>query len=182
MVSKSKAKRSVIDKGSGACESCALVIGKMNTLSGKRFRPVGVNLKNLHARHAEYSVEDCLIVVENKARQWLGGEMEYYFRPSTLFRPSHFDEYLNEPTERHSTTYGNRKPLQPKVEARPKAQYMFRCSLCDARWTGIGVLVDMDGTIKIARSNVDAMMRHEAWMGDSNDVCGCDSPVEVTKR
>lgn len=44
-----------------------------------------------------YCVEDFKRVHEVKCGQWLGNEkMEHCLRPSTLYAPSHFDEYLAE--------------------------------------------------------------------------------------
>jgi uncharacterized phage protein (TIGR02220 family) len=44
-----------------------------------------------------YLVEDFFKVHEVKCGQWQGNEkMEYCLRPSTLYAPSHFDEYLAE--------------------------------------------------------------------------------------
>lgn len=44
-----------------------------------------------------YGVDDFYKVHEVKAGQWLGNEkMEHCLRPSTLYAPSHFDEYLAE--------------------------------------------------------------------------------------
>ena len=42
-----------------------------------------------------YTVTDCKRVIDNKVAEWTDTEFEKFLRPSTLFRPTHFDEYLN---------------------------------------------------------------------------------------
>jgi|SRR5882672_2650740 len=80
------------------CQDCAAAVGLINRLAGTKYRDHGPTVKNLHARHQEYSPKAVEIVIVKKARRWLNdNHMRQFFRPSTLFRPSHFDEYLNEP-------------------------------------------------------------------------------------
>ncbi len=43
-----------------------------------------------------YTLEDFKKVIENKKKSWKGTKYEVYLRPSTLFRESKFEEYLNE--------------------------------------------------------------------------------------
>ena len=43
-----------------------------------------------------YTVSDFKKVILNKKNRWKGTEYEIYLRPSTLFRESRFEEYLNE--------------------------------------------------------------------------------------
>lgn len=44
-----------------------------------------------------YTLQDFVHVHEIKCAKWIGDDkMEHCLRPSTLYRPSHFDEYLNE--------------------------------------------------------------------------------------
>ncbi|MBY0754070.1 conserved phage C-terminal domain-containing protein [Clostridium sardiniense] len=43
-----------------------------------------------------YTVDDFKKVIENKKKSWKGTKYEAYLRPSTLFRESKFEEYLNE--------------------------------------------------------------------------------------
>src|SRR5690349_555855 len=100
----------------GSCRECGVAIALMNELAGTRFRDHGATVRNLHARHQEYGAADVQTVVRRKAAAWLGDpRMSRYFRPSTLFRPSHFDEYLNEPEP--SRRWGT-------------VDYWGRCALC----------------------------------------------------
>ncbi len=62
--------------------------------------------KLIRARWNEgYSIDDFKKVIDNKVPQWLGQfdrngkPLTQYLRPSTLFAPSHFDNYLNETIE-----------------------------------------------------------------------------------
>ena len=51
---------------------------------------IGARLK------AGYSVDDCKKVIDAKASQWLGTDMQKYLRPSTLFDETKFESYVNE--------------------------------------------------------------------------------------
>ena len=89
-------------KGARPCEDCKTVLQELNQLTGRHYRGDGTGLSNLHARHSTYSLEDCLKVVRVKAAQWLQDpEMSKYLRPSTLFRKTKFDGYVNEPMKIH---------------------------------------------------------------------------------
>ena len=45
-----------------------------------------------------YTVDDFKIVIDKKCKEWKDdAKMSSFLRPSTLFAPSHFDEYLNAP-------------------------------------------------------------------------------------
>lgn len=75
------------------------VIAYLNQKTGKHFRPSGNNAKLIHAREAEgYTIEDFKKVIDIKVNEWQGdSRMCKYLKPSTLFAPSHFDDYLNQP-------------------------------------------------------------------------------------
>ena len=77
------------------------IIEFMNKLSGKRFRKIESNRKGIRARLAEgYTEMDAYTVVKRKWAEWKGTDMEQYFNPETLFRPSKFEKYLNAPDKR----------------------------------------------------------------------------------
>lgn len=88
---------------------CVAVVALMNALRfdagirGFGFLANAPNTKNLHARHQERGAQACEQVARRKAYSWLVGfgardeTMEAFYRPSTLYRPTHFDEYLAEP-------------------------------------------------------------------------------------
>jgi uncharacterized phage protein (TIGR02220 family) len=111
------------------CADCAVVIVAMNAarvrhgLNGPGFRhDAYAVLRNLHARHQEYDVASCLLVVQHKEGWLEDAKMAEYFRPSTLFRPLHFDEYLNA------------APL--KQRARPETDEYGRCRICTSTQHG----------------------------------------------
>ena len=77
------------------------VIDYMNSVSGKKYRHIKSNRDRVLARLGEgYSVEDCKTVVKKMWDAWKNTEMEQYFRPETLFRPTKFEGYLNRPAEK----------------------------------------------------------------------------------
>jgi uncharacterized phage protein (TIGR02220 family) len=47
---------------------------------------------------AGYTPQDCITVIDKKFDDWWENpEMKIYLRPSTLFKPDKFDNYLNQP-------------------------------------------------------------------------------------
>lgn len=93
------------------------IIDYLNEKTGKNYR-LGKNTRGLiSARLSEgYTVDDFKTVIDHKATSWKGTEMEQYLRPSTLFAPSHFDDYLNEtPTPSKQVKRANATHSEPKV-------------------------------------------------------------------
>lgn len=88
------------------------VISKLNELNDTKFKYKSDNtLKLIKARLDEgYTEEDLLLVVEKMSYIWnkepKQGEkdMRQYLRPSTLFRKSNFENYLNMPAPRENRT------------------------------------------------------------------------------
>lgn len=77
------------------------LIDFMNKLSGKRFRKIESNRKGICARLADgYTEMDAYTVIKRQWAEWHGTDMEKYFCPETLFRPSKFEKYLNAPDKR----------------------------------------------------------------------------------
>jgi predicted phage replisome organizer/uncharacterized phage protein (TIGR02220 family) len=73
------------------------VIDYLNARSGKRFNPRGEGARKVvRARlSAGYTVDDLKAVIDSKCAQWgTDQRMREYLRPSTLFAPTKFDEYL----------------------------------------------------------------------------------------
>ena len=73
------------------------VVDHMNDRWGTRYSASAKETRKLIcARLAEgYSGTDCRRVVDHKTHEWTGDpRMKTYLRPSTLFRPTHFSEYL----------------------------------------------------------------------------------------
>ncbi|MBQ9316808.1 MAG: phage replisome organizer N-terminal domain-containing protein [Atopobiaceae bacterium] len=73
------------------------VIDYLNARSGKRFNPRGEQARKvIRARlSGGYTVDDLKAVIDAKCAEWLNDQhFCKYLRPSTLFAPGHFDEYL----------------------------------------------------------------------------------------
>lgn len=89
---------------SGDDAPCDEVIAYLNEKTGKRLNPKTESYRKfIRARFSEgYTLDDFKTVIDNKVDQWGSppkpGEkdMRPFLRPDTLFRPSHFDSYLNE--------------------------------------------------------------------------------------
>lgn len=73
------------------------IIAYMNDVCGTSYRPSNkVTEKHINARFREkYTVEDFKKVIDKKAAEWLGTDMEKFLRPETLFC-SKFEGYLNQ--------------------------------------------------------------------------------------
>lgn len=69
-----------------------------NLKSGKHFKDVESNRKLVRARLNDgYSKADIKRVIDIKSAEWRNDPEHYqYLQPSTLFAPSHFDNYLNQ--------------------------------------------------------------------------------------
>lgn len=72
----------------------------LNSLTGRNFRPVATTLKPIICRLKEgVSFQQCKTLIAYMHNQWgEKPEMERYLRPSTLFRPSKFEDYLSQCT------------------------------------------------------------------------------------
>jgi uncharacterized phage protein (TIGR02220 family) len=80
--------------------SCKIseIISTFNTICGTSFSPATKTTAQAISARLEdgYTAEDFAVVIAHKARQWRGTDQEQYLRPSTLFRPSHFESYLQD--------------------------------------------------------------------------------------
>ena len=79
-------------------DACLEIINYLNLKTNKNFKSNAKATQDfIKARLKDgYSIDDFKKVIDNKCYQWLGTEQEQYLRPETLFRPSHFESYLNE--------------------------------------------------------------------------------------
>jgi uncharacterized phage protein (TIGR02220 family) len=79
------------------------IIAHLNAVTGKRYSPrTKDTIDHISARWAEYpdmSYEERLAMfiraIDNMVECWTGTRWEPYLKPSTLFRPTKFDEYVN---------------------------------------------------------------------------------------
>ena len=75
-----------------------LIIGFLNDRAGKNFRETNGNREMIIARLKEgFTESDCQKVIVNRLAHWKNTDAEQYLRPSTLFRKSKFEGYLNSP-------------------------------------------------------------------------------------
>ena len=75
------------------------VIDYLNAICGTRYHAsTKANEKYIGARLNEgFTVDDCKHVIDVKHEEWSGDpKMEKFLRPTTLFAPEHFEEYLNQ--------------------------------------------------------------------------------------
>ena len=69
-----------------------------NEIAEKKFKPISANLKLISSLLSDYNEIEIRGVIINKTEQWKGHwDLEKYLRPSTIFRRSNFDGYVNEP-------------------------------------------------------------------------------------
>lgn len=75
------------------------IVDHLNAKVGSRYTTKNKQLRGyVHARLDEgFTVDDFFTVIDTKSAKWRDDpKMRDYLRPSTLFAPSHFEEYLNE--------------------------------------------------------------------------------------
>lgn len=85
------------------------IVHFLNEKTGKHFQPRGETEKLINGRLKDgYTVDDFKKVITIKCNEWKN-DPKYcrYLQPSTLFAPSHFDEYLNQPEKARAATKPN---------------------------------------------------------------------------
>ncbi len=83
------------------------VISYLNEKAGTAFRPSSKATRGLiNGRIADgYNLEDFKRVIDDRCRRWKGKEQEQYLRPSTLFSPTNFENYVQSaPKEQQQET------------------------------------------------------------------------------
>lgn len=86
-----------VDKSTSTVSVAANIIKFLNEKAGKSFRTNNsANLRIINARLKEgYTEEDFKLVIDTKVSEWKGdSKMNAYLRPSTLFSPTNFENYL----------------------------------------------------------------------------------------
>ena len=75
------------------------ILSFLNEKTGRHFRESKETERLINGRLNEgYTVDDFKKVIEKKCKAWKNDpKMCEFLRPSTLFAPSHFEEYLNAP-------------------------------------------------------------------------------------
>ena len=84
------------------------IVSFLNEKTGKHFKECKETERLINGRISEgYTVEDFKTVIEKKCKEWKDdSKMSAFLRPSTLFAPSHFDEYLNAPEGKMTSLSG----------------------------------------------------------------------------
>ena len=102
----SSSKEDSLDSSGGDQQEIEAVIDYLNSKVGGRYTYRNKKTNSLiRARLSDgFTVDDFKKVVDVKAAAWLGTDMATYLRPSTLFAPGHFEEYLNEVPKRGGKT------------------------------------------------------------------------------
>ena len=75
------------------------IISYLNTKANRRYRDDSASIKDIIIPRLKEgrTVEEFKKIIDIKVAKWGGDpKMDDFLRPSTLFRKSHFDEYLNE--------------------------------------------------------------------------------------
>lgn len=84
------------------------VLEYLKIVTGRGFR----ESTDLKARLKDYSVDEIKAVIDYKAKEWMGKNMQKYLRPSTLFNKTKFEGYLNDSNQL--------VPTEASHENRPK--------------------------------------------------------------
>ncbi|MEQ0263487.1 conserved phage C-terminal domain-containing protein [Klebsiella sp. CN_Kp073] len=80
-------------------DNAIAVLKHLNAVTGKQFRTGKTSLENIRARlRDDYTVQQLLLVVDYKHVHWEDTEHYEYMQPSTLFRPTKFEGYLQNAT------------------------------------------------------------------------------------
>lgn len=96
----------------------AEVINYLNHKAQKEFRTDNkATVRLINGRISEgYTLEDFKRVIDIKVQQWLTNpNMKQYLRPSTLFSPTNFENYLNEMMDTQPQETTEHPIIQPIV-------------------------------------------------------------------
>ncbi|NVO88919.1 conserved phage C-terminal domain-containing protein [Lactobacillus rhamnosus] len=89
------------------------VIEYLNLKSGKHFRDTSSNRELIRSRLNEgFTHQDIKTAIDHVVQAWLGTDMEQYIRPSTIFRASKFEGYVND------TPYPPSRTGRPRIVER----------------------------------------------------------------
>ena len=93
-------------------EICKRVIDRFNELNSTRYSATNKNTLSLIKGRLEdgFTEDDLMLVVDKMSYVWNQPnekDMRKYLRPSTLFRPANFENYLNRPVEQQPRTTKN---------------------------------------------------------------------------
>lgn len=95
------------------------VIDYLNSKTGKQFKATSAaTRKFINGRIADgYGLDDFKAVIDAKVGQWRNDpQMSNYLRPSTLFTPTNFENYLNENQAQNVQATPVRGPRPPQLD------------------------------------------------------------------
>jgi len=105
-------------------ESRKEIIAYLNSKIGTHYKPnTEATVRHIKARMDEgYTVEDFKTVIDIKVNEWIGTSQAIYLRPDTLFRPSHFESYLNQQhvdqtSLQHTERFGRNSPVTSRDDS-----------------------------------------------------------------
>ena len=104
------------------------IVDYLNEKTQSNFKAKTDNTKKaIMARLKEgYTVEDFKKVIDDKVKDWADdAEMRGYLRPSTLFRPSNFEAYLNEANRPRPTPEPKKEVKQNSFNDFPQNSYDY---------------------------------------------------------
>lgn len=89
------------------------VLDYLHTVTGRKFR----KSTELSARLKDYSVDEIKQVIDYKAKEWMGRDMQKYLRPQTLFNATKFEGYLNDSNQLIPTESTNENRPQSNAKS-----------------------------------------------------------------
>ncbi|OXV23952.1 conserved phage C-terminal domain-containing protein [Enterobacter kobei] len=76
-------------------DKAVLILNHLNEVTGKKFRKGKSSLDNIRARLREsFTQDELLLVIDYKHEQWKETKYYEHMQPTTLFRPTKFEGYL----------------------------------------------------------------------------------------
>ena len=105
-------------KDDGNAEKIAEIVEYLNSVCGTNYRANSAQThKNINGRLGEgFTVDDFKLVIDAKAREWKGTDMEQYLRQDTLFRPTKFESYVNYAKKRRMKRIAVVEPVEAEPE------------------------------------------------------------------
>lgn len=119
-IDKNRVDKSSIDKNRYIVDSSKEIVDHLNFILNTNYKHTTKKTQDcIKARLNEgFTVDDFKTVIDKKAKEWMGTDMEKYLRPETLFG-NKFEGYLNQTTTKRDNPSGNgrRNLLQELMDA-----------------------------------------------------------------
>lgn len=121
-IDKNSIDKNSIDKTNNNAIPYKEIIDHLNQKTGKRYsHKSNANQKLIKARWNEgYVLDDFIKAIDNMVAVWTGTDYEKYLQPSTLFRESNFDRYVNQTVK--LSAQATNVPAWAQEEYKPKKQ------------------------------------------------------------